>query len=74
MPPFIPSAEDEAIALQKSQDMRKRLDLLGQRERDILSLAYDQDYSAREIAEELGLEYDNVRQIMARSRKFVTSQ
>lgn len=72
MPGHSPSAEDEALAMQRSSLMRKRVDMLAQRERDILSLAYDQDYSAREIADELGLEYDNVRQIMARSRKFVT--
>lgn len=72
MPPHAPSAEEESVALQRSRDMRRRVDLLAQRERDILSLAYDQDYSAREIADELRLNYDNVRQIMARSRKFVT--
>ena len=41
MPPHAPSAEDEAIRVQVAEDIAKRIEVLGQRERDILSLSYD---------------------------------
>lgn len=74
MPPHAPGADEVASRDEVAADIVKKFDELGQRERDILSLAYDEDLSAREIAATLGLEYDNVRQIMARSRKFVTGR
>jgi RNA polymerase sigma factor (sigma-70 family) len=74
MPPHMPSAEEEVVAQQRADDINSRLDVLGQRERAILDMAYNEDKTAREIADELDLEYDNVRQIMARSRKFVTNR
>lgn len=72
MPPHAPSAEEECVAIEKSLAMRARVDDLSAQAQHILSLAYDEDYSAREIAEEMGLGYDNVRQILARSRSSVT--
>jgi RNA polymerase sigma-70 factor (ECF subfamily) len=74
MPPCSPSAEETAVADERVTDIAKKLDELGRREREILHLAYEEDLSAREIAATLGLKYDNVRQIMARSRQFVTGR
>jgi RNA polymerase sigma-70 factor (ECF subfamily) len=74
MPPHTPGADEEAIAVQKAESIGDKIDELDRREREILHLAYEEDLSAREIAAFLGLEYDNVRQIMSRSVKFVTGR
>jgi RNA polymerase sigma-70 factor (ECF subfamily) len=69
-----PGADEVVTAIQKAESIGDKLDELGRREREILHLAYEEDLSAREIAAFLGLEYDNVRQIMSRSVKFVTGR
>jgi RNA polymerase sigma factor (sigma-70 family) len=48
-------------------DLAQALEALGEREREVIALRFGADLTAREIAEELGINVANAQQILSRS-------
>jgi RNA polymerase sigma-70 factor (ECF subfamily) len=69
LPPHYPSAEQEYEAQERALALDEEFCKLPEREQAILHMAYEEDMSAQEIAERLGLGYGNVRRIMGEARK-----
>ena len=59
--------DDPAVQALATDALRAWLDLLGEREREVLALRYAGDQTASEIARITGLSSDNVSQIISRS-------
>lgn len=69
---YEPGADEVAEAEQCGRRIAASFDTLPEREQEVMRLAYQENCTAKEIAWSLSLSYDNVRQILARCRKFVT--
>jgi RNA polymerase sigma-70 factor, ECF subfamily len=69
----MPSDERTADAVQVQSDMKRVLDRLKPRERELLWLAYVEGSNHREIAEIVGLKEQSVRSLLFRARQKLAS-